>query len=79
MAIEFIECSSVSINFDATGKAVISCSVIKNDSNALAGTYDAWSLGGVSFDGDVLSLTQQPIIGSHGWNQWQLQWEGVGN
>jgi hypothetical protein len=77
--IEFVECSSLSISFDATGKATISCSVIRNDNDTLTGDYDTWQIGGVSFDGDVMSLNQQPLQGSYGWNQWALQWEGVGN
>ena len=77
--IEFIDCGSLSISFDATGKASISCNVIRSDSNNLTDDYNTWSLGGVFFDGNVMSLTQSSLIGSGGWSQWQLRWEGIGN
>jgi hypothetical protein len=37
--IEFIDCGSLSINYDETGKATISLSVVRNDSNALEKNY----------------------------------------
>jgi hypothetical protein len=77
--VEFIDCGSLSISFDATGKATISCNIIRSDSGSLQNNYNMWSLGGVSFDGSVMSLNQAPMIGSGGWNQWSLRWEGVGN
>jgi len=78
-SIEFIDCGSLSISFDATGKATISCNVIRNDSGSLVNDYNSWSFGSVHFDGNIMGLNQSPIIGSGGWNQWQLRWEGVGN
>jgi hypothetical protein len=77
--IEFIDCGSLSISYDATGKATISCSIIRNDAAGLQNDYNTWRLGGVFFDGNVMGLNQSPMIGSGGWNQWQLRWEGVGN
>jgi len=79
--IEFVECSSLSISYDASGKATVSFTVIRNDKNDLGRDYNRYwgNLGGVNFtDGNVMSAVQQPFVGSGGWNQWQLQWEGVG-
>jgi hypothetical protein len=77
--VEFIDCGSLSISYDATGKATISCTVVRSDSNFLRKDYNDWHLGGVRFDGNVMSLNQAAMLGSGGWHQWQLQWEGIGN
>lgn len=77
--VEFIDCGSLSISYDATGKASISCTVIRSDSGSLVKNYNGWRLGGVSFDGNVMSLNQSVMLGSGGWHQWQVRWEGVGN
>jgi len=75
---EFVECGSLSISYDATGKATISCSVLRSDDQDI-GDYNDWFIGGVNFDGNVMSKIQNPIFGSSGWFRWQVQWEGVGN
>ncbi len=77
--IEFIECSSLSISYDATGKVTVSMGVIRNDSSALKNTYTSRSWGSRNFDTILMSASQQPMIGSGGWNQWSLQLEGVAN
>lgn len=79
MAVEFIECSSLSISYDATGKATIALAVLRDDTNELSDTYTNRSWGGVRFDCVLMGATQKPIIGSGGWTQWALQMEGVGN
>lgn len=77
--VEFIECPSLSISYDATGKASVSITVIRDDMNDLRGTYTSKSWGGVRFTVGVMGATQQPIMGSGGWAQWSLQLEGIGN
>lgn len=77
--VEFIDCGSLSISYDATGKATISCNVIRSNSGGLVKDYNTWRLGNVYFDGNVMSLNQSVMLGSGGWHQWQLRWEGVGN
>lgn len=82
--VEFIDCGSLSINYDATGKVTISLSVVANvkdvNGNAtLNGEYDDRTWGDVDFDCVIMSATPAPIIGSRGWYQWGLQMEGVGN
>jgi len=79
MTIEFIECPSLSISYDATGKASVSLTVIRDNMGDLQGTYNAETWGGVRFTVGVMAATQQAIIGSGGWAQWSLQMEGVGN
>lgn len=79
MAIEFIECPSLSISYDATGKASVSLAVIRNDMGDLAGTYNNETWGGVTFTLGVMAASQQVIMGSGGWAQWSIQMEGVGN
>jgi len=76
---EFIECGSVSISYDAQGIATVSFVVVNTSSSDLFGDYNSFSFGGVSFTGAVMSMQSSPIAGSNGWNQWQIQWQGVGN
>jgi len=80
---EFIDCSTVSIQYDTTGRATISF-VVVTDSDRLGGTYTSLSFGGISFTGSIMSAVQKPIIGSgdHGgvaWFEWQMTLQGVGN
>jgi hypothetical protein len=78
MAIEFIECASLSIQYDATGKVSVSFSVIRDDNSEVTG-YKNFSFGGVNFDGVIMRKEQQYLRGSGKWYQWQMQWQGVGN
>lgn len=77
--IEFIDCASLSIQYDATGIASLSFVVLKNSMEDLTGTYTTLTAGGVDFEGVIMSKIQTPIIGSGGWCQWQMQVRGVGN
>jgi hypothetical protein len=79
MAVEFIECPSLSISYDATGKAAVSLAVIRDNMGNLGGTYNSETWGGVRFTLGVMGATQQAIMGSGGWAQWSLQMEGIGN
>ena len=79
MAIEFIDCASLSISYAATGKATISLSVLRDDRNDLHGTYTNEMWGGVRFDCVVMGASQKAILGSGGWSEWSVQMEGVGN
>ena len=79
MAVEFIDCSSLSISYDATGKATISMTVVRDDRNPLSSTYTNRRWGGVRFDCVLMGSSQRPMIGSGGWSEWSLQLEGVGN
>jgi len=82
--VEFIDCGSLSINYDAAGKVTISLSVVSNIKDIdgvaiLRNQYDERTWGDVDFDCVIMSSTPSPIIGSRGWYQWALQMEGVGN
>ena len=77
--IEFIDCGSLSISYDATGKVSISMTVVRNDSKSLRNIYTRRTWGQVNFSTVLMSAAQQPMIGSGGWNQWSLQLEGIGN
>jgi len=77
--IEFIDCGSLSISYDATGKASVSLTVVRDDPRPLQKIYNRRSWGRVNFDLIIMAASQSPIIGSGGWNQWSLQMEGVGN
>jgi len=79
MAVEFIDCSSLSISYDATGKATVSITVIRDDRNQITSTYTNRTWGGVRFDCVLMSSAQRPMIGTGGWSEWSLQMEGVGN
>jgi Na+-translocating ferredoxin:NAD+ oxidoreductase RnfC subunit len=77
-SIEFIDCGSINIQYDATGKATVSLVVVKNDNSALTGCYPP-SLGGVSWDVSTMTAIQRAIIGSDGWYEWHMQFQGWGN
>jgi len=75
---EFIECGSVSVSYDATGKATVSYTKIKEGSGAPS-TPNSLYFGGVSFTGNTMSIMPSPILGNGSWFQWQVGWQGVGN
>ncbi len=76
---EFIDCSSLSVSYDATGKASVSLTVLRCDSNEINySQYINNRWGGVDFDLVLMNASQKPIIGST-WYEWGLQMEGVGN
>lgn len=78
--LEFIDCGSLSISYDATGKVTISLSVVRNDRQPITRSrYENRRWGEVDFTCIMMSASQSPIIGSRGWNQWAVQMEGVGN
>lgn len=75
---EFVDCSSMSIQYDATGKASLSFVVLKDSEGALSSTYTHITVGGVLFTGSIMSLSKTPILGSD-WYEWRVQVQGVGN
>ena len=77
---EFIDCSSLSINYDATGKATVSLTVLRCDNNEISySNYNSSNVwGGVSFNLIIMSASQKPIMGST-WHEWGLGMEGIGN
>lgn len=79
MAVEFIECGSLSISYDATGKASVGLSVIKDSLNNLTDDYNNRYWGKVHFDLVTVAASQKALLGSGGWAQWSLQMEGVGD
>jgi len=76
--VEFVDCSSMSIQYDATGKASLSFVVLKDSVSSLSNSYTHMTVGGVSFVGSIMSLSKTPILGSD-WFEWRLQIQGVGN
>ena len=74
---EFVECGGWSVSYDATGKATISATII-TDSNSISGDYNNWSIGCRYFKGSVMTLKGSPLIGSGGWTQWSISWQGIG-
>lgn len=84
--VEFIDCSSINVQYDATGKAMVSFVVVKNNTDAIdVDTYKSVCFGFVKFEGVLMSVTQKPVIGSYSqatgemWVEWQLNLQGVGN
>jgi len=77
--IEFIDCGSLNISYDATGKASVSFNVVKNNGETSLDRYTNPEWGGVNFDLMVLNSNQKALIGSRGWYEWSLQLAGVGN
>lgn len=76
--VEFIDCGSVSIQYDATGQVSVSFVVVTNN-YSLTKVYTSLEFGGVRFIGSLMSAVQKPIMGSGGWYEWQMQIQGVGN
>lgn len=77
--IEFIDCGSLSINYDATGKVGISLNIVKNSASVELNKYSDLTWGGVEFDTLVMNASQKALVGSRGWYEWGLQLSGVGN
>lgn len=77
--VEFIDCATISIQYDATGGASVSFVVVKSDTNELEKVYTNLEFGGVTFTGLIMSAVQRVVIGSGGWCEWQIQLQGVGN
>jgi len=77
--VEFIDCATISIQYDATGRASVSFVVVKNGTSELEKVYTDVNFGGVNFTGIIMSAVQRVVIGSGGWCEWQIQLQGVGN
>jgi len=77
--VEFIDCATISIQYDATGRSSVSFVVVKNGTSELEKVYTDVNFGGVNFTGIIMSAVQRVIIGSGGWCEWQVQLQGVGN
>lgn len=76
--IEFPDCGSLSISFDATGKATASLTVLRSDHNSPNRNYTNRTWGYTTFDLIVMTAAPSPIMGSN-WSQWSLNMEGIGN
>ena len=84
--IEFIDCSSISVSYDATGKANVSFTVVKNNQLPIdVQSYKSVCFGFVKFTGSLMSVIQKPVNGSYNeatgemWVDWQMTLQGVGN
>lgn len=77
--IEFIDCSTISIQYDATGKATVAFTVMRSDTEALKRVYTTVTFANVTFKGVLMSANKKLIIDGEGWTEWQLQIQGVGN
>jgi len=77
--IEFIDCSTISIQYDATGKASLSFTVARSDTGSLKRVYTTITFGNVTFQGVLMSANMKPVLGGEGWTEWQMQIQGVGN
>ena len=77
--IEFIDCATISIQYDATGRATVSFTVVRSDTSSLQKTYTVVTFGNVTFQGVLMSANKKPITGGEGWTEWQMQIQGVGN
>lgn len=76
--IEFIDCGSLSISFDATGKASVSLTILRNDNLMYdVDNYTNRTWGQTLFDLITMSASAESLVGSD-WTQWSVQMEGVG-
>jgi len=77
--VEFIDCASLSINYDTTGKVGMGMTILKDSSSAINySSYTSTSFGSVSFNLILTSAFQKPMLGGP-WFEWGLQLEGVAN
>ncbi len=75
--VEFAECSSLSLTYDATGKVSVSLGVLRDDGGEINYSgYTSPFWGGESFNLVIMSASQRPIIGGT-WHEWSLSMEGV--
>jgi hypothetical protein len=75
--VEFIDCSSLSINYDVTGKVTASFTVVKDSSGPPNwDTYKNPTWGQESFDFVIMGATRKYVMGSNGWFDWSIQAEG---
>ncbi len=75
--VEFAECSSLSLTYDATGKVTASLGVVRDDSGEIG--YDNYTdprWGGEDFTFIIMAASQRPIVGGT-WHEWSLSMEGV--
>lgn len=76
--VEFVDCTSLSISYDATGKVTASITVLKDSSNVIDfDSYTDPTWGNVDFNFIMTSASQKPILGGP-WYEWAVQLEGVG-
>lgn len=75
--IQFVDCSSLSVSFDATGKASVSIQVLRSDDRNIMGDYANMTWGGTRFELVVMNASPSPMLGTT-WHTWSLQMEGVG-
>jgi hypothetical protein len=76
--IEFIDCGSLSISFDATGKASVSLTILRNDNLMYkVENYTNRTWGQTLFDLITMSASAESLVGGD-WTQWSVQMEGVG-
>jgi hypothetical protein len=75
--IQFIDCPSVRIQYDQTGKATVSYVVYTSTSNLNVAALRPVYYGGVTFNGSIMSIVPSAIPGGC-WFQWQIQIQGIG-
>jgi hypothetical protein len=61
----FIDCGSLSINYDIMGIATVSYTVVHDYPGFVI--YNSISAGGQRFRGHVINASTNPIIGTSGW------------
>jgi len=77
--VEFIDCASLSINYDVTGKVTMGMTVLKDTGASINyPIYTSPSFGSVAFTLILTSAFQKPMLGGP-WFEWGLQLEGVAN
>ncbi|MHA1833662.1 MAG: hypothetical protein ACTSV7_06685 [Candidatus Baldrarchaeia archaeon] len=65
MAVEFIDCTSLSISYDVMGIATVSYTIVADSAGIKA--YDEITVASQSFDGYVTNVFAQPIPNTSRW------------
>jgi len=61
----FIDCGSLSINYDIMGIATVTYTVVHDRPGFV--TYNSISAGGQNFRGHVINASVNQIVGTEGW------------
>ncbi len=63
--VEFIDCTSLNINFDVYGIATVSYTIVSDEPGLKA--YDTINAGGRTFNGYIVGISMNQIPGTSNW------------
>jgi len=70
-SIIFIECSSLSINYDVFGIATVSFTIVADDNDVDLEGYRTLTIGNATYTGYITAVTVKPITGTT-WHEYSV-------